>query len=453
MMWRRPSLRRAGRVRGAPRPTAGPRARPGAGARALPPGASGRPQFRIGGRSGLVARIGALPLIALTCSVGLLTVLFCALFVPGLVVPADADTTSSTQAVPVEGVPGQPTTTDPAPIRPVPAEPAPGRRLVTLPWGAGDGQVGIVQPAEGLTRGPEALAVAPDGRIVILDTMNSRLVLLAADGSFSGTIPLTLAQPRFLTVDNGLIYVLDADADQQLLCMDWQGAQIHTAQLPELDDVVTGLFATADGPCVEVAHDEVFAVEFKDNSKQGTGDGAAAATTRATPTGQATRPAPAALHSIAGRPLDHDLTKATKITFRPKAGVTLKRFKVDKKTYKGVQTRASAPAFGAGTTIEHLISVDGDGRGGVIIGARLLRGKGDPKDAPSLIVGRLAAGADQTSGAPVLTEAFTLSDSPFAYLGQPYTVAPDGRIFQPVGSDAGYSIFVYSLPGTEEVQP
>jgi hypothetical protein len=47
----------------------------------------------------------------------------------------------------------------------------------------------------------------------------------------------------------------------------------------------------------------------------------------------------------------------------------------------------------------------------------------------------------------------TLSDSPFAYLGQPYVVAPDGHIFQPVGSEAGYTIVVYSLPATEEVQP
>src|SRR5664279_73699 len=111
MMWKRPSLRRAGSVRGAPRP-------------------------------GVLARIGAPPLIALTCSLGLLALLFCALFVPGFVKPADADTTSSTQAVPADIAPGQPTTTDPAPIQLVPAEPSPGRQLVTLPWGNRVGQVG-----------------------------------------------------------------------------------------------------------------------------------------------------------------------------------------------------------------------------------------------------------------------------------------------------------------------
>ena len=413
MIWKRPSLRRAGRVRGAP-------------------------------RTGVIARIGAPPLIALTCSLGLLALLFCALFVPGFVRPADADTTSSTQAVPGDISPGQPTTTDPAPIKLVPVEPSPGRQLVTLPWGSGAGQVGLVRPAEGLTRGPEALAVAPDGRMVVLDSVNSRLVLLAADGSFSGTIPLTLSQPRFLAVDNGLIYVLDADTDQQLVCVDWQGTKLRSTHLPAVDDVVTGLFVTADGPCVEVAHDAVFAVEFKDSGTLGAGMSAGQAAA-------ALESAPAALHGIAGRPLDRDLSKAAKITFKPKDGVKLKRFMVDKKSYKGVQTRASTPTFAQGRGIEHLVSVDGDGQGGVIIGARLLRAKSDPKDAPSLIVGRLAAGADQTGGTPVLTDTVTLSDSPFAYLGQPYVVAPDGRILQPVGSEAGYSIVVYSLPGG--VQP
>jgi hypothetical protein len=379
------------------------------------------------------------------------------LFVPGFIMPADADTTAPTFMAPADVTPAVPTTTKPAPATPLPPEPAAGRQLVTLPWGNGAGEVGLVQPAEGLTRGPEALAIAPDGRIAVLDSVNSRLVVLAADGSFAGALPLTLSQPRFLAVDNGLIYVLDADTDRQLVCLDWQGAQVNAAQLPALDDVVTGLFATDDGPCVEVAHDQVFAVEFKDNGKQTAGAGVASAAGQAA---RADKPAAAGLHAIAGRPLDRDLGKAAKISFKPKDGLKLKRFKVDKKSFKGVQTRASAPALATGKAIEHLVSVDGDGKGGLIIGARLLRSKADSKDAPSLVVGRLAAGADQTDAAPMLTDTLTLSDSPFAYLGQPYTVAPDGRIFQPVGSAAGYTIVVYSLPGsapapatTEGVQP
>ena len=422
MKWKRRSWKHAGRARGAP-----PSARPG-----------------------VVARIGAPPLIALASALGLLALLFCALLVPGFVMPADADTTSSTQAAPAGNAAGQPATTGTLPAQPVPLEPSLGRQLVTLPWGDGAGQVGLVRLSEGLTRGPEALAVAPDGRMVILDSVNSRLVLLGADGSFSGSIALSLSQPRFLAVANGSIYVLDADTDRQLVCLDWQGAQIHSAQLPPLDDVVTGLFATDDGPCVEVAHDQVFAVEFKDDGKQATLSGAPAAGvgSAAGQTARTQRPAAGALHAIAGRPLDRDLGKAAKISFKPKDGLKLKRFKVDKKTFKAVQTRASAPSLARGKAIEHLISVDGDGRGGLIVGARLLRSNSSSKDGPSLIVGRLAADADLTDAAPVLNDVLTLSDSPFAYLGQPYVVAPDGRIFQPVGSEAGYTIVVYYLPGT-----
>jgi hypothetical protein len=416
MMWGRRSRKHAGRARGAP------------------PAAAW---------SGGIARIGAPPLIALGCALGLLALLICALFVPGFVRPADAETTTSTEAAPAESSPERPSTTDTLPAMPAPAEPSPGRQLVTLPWGHEAGEVGLVQPAEGLTRGPEALAVAPDGRIAILDSVNARVVVLAADGSFSGALPVSLSQPRFLAVDNGSIYVLDADTDRQLICLDWQGAQVHAAQIPVFDDVVTGLFATDDAPCIEVAHDQVFAVEFKDNGKQAAGSGALATGVAA----RADRPAACSLHAIAGRPLDRDLGKAARIAFKPKDGVKLKRFRVDKKSFKGAQTGSAAPAFGPGKAIEHLVSVDGDGSGGLIIGARLLRSKSDPSDAPSLIVGRLAAGADRSNAAPRMTDTLTLSDSPFAYLGQPYVVGPDGRIFQPVGTDAGYTIMVYSLPG------
>ena len=298
--------------------------------------------------------------------------------------------------------------------------------------------MGLVQPAEGLTRGPEALAVAPSGRIAVLDSVNSRLVLLAADGSFAGTVPVNLEEPRFLAVDDGTLYVLDADADHRLVSFDWQGTQLGAAQLPALDDVVTGLFTTTDGPCVEVAHDDVFLVDMTDGGGLVAPKGSAAQ-----------KPAVATLRAVSGRPLDRDLGKAAKLTFKPKDGVKLRRFKVDRKTLKGTQTAAVSPKFTAGRTVEQLVSVDGDGRGGLIIGARLPHAKGDPADGPSLLIGRLAA--DQTGAAPTLTGTLTLADCSFAYVGQPYVVAPDGRIFQPVPSGTGYSIFVYTLP--EEVQP
>jgi hypothetical protein len=391
-----------------------------------------------------VARVGAPPLIALATAFSLLALLLCAFFVPGFVLHAEAETTVPT-AAPAPATPLSPDQSEPL-------RPPVGQALVTLPWGDGVGQVGLVRPAEGLTRGPEALAVAPDGRLAVLDSVNSRVVVLGADGSFVGNISLDLTEPRFLAVDDSALYVLDADVDHRLVCLDWQGARIHDAQIPALDDVVTGLFATGDGPCIEVAHDAVFLTEFKDEDEPVTSAGAAPAAGQpaAKPgqaPGRAKHATPAALHGLAGRPLDHDLGKAAKIAFKPKTGLKVKRFKVDKKSFKSTELKSAKQSMPAEAKIDHLVSLDGDGRGGLIIGARLLRGQSDPADTPSLLITHVAAGSDSTGATGAVDGTLTLQDSPFAYLGQPYVVAPDGRIFQPVGGDSGYSVWVHSLPG------
>jgi hypothetical protein len=372
------------------------------------------------------------------------------LFVPGFVVRAEADTTTppaptapglpgAGDVAPAQSGPGEQAVALAAPAQVSPVAPPPGQALATLPWGDGNGEVGLVRPTEGLTRGPEALAVAPDGRIAILDSVNTRLVLLASDGSFTGTVPLRLSEPRFLAVDNDAMYVLDADRDHTLVCLDWRGTETRSAVIPALEDVVTGLFATDGGPCVEVAHDQVFLVKFKDTGKlQAAG-----------------RIAQAVLQGLAGRPVDRDLGKAVKITFKPKQGAKLRRFAVDKKSFKAAEAQAASPALPGEAKIDQLVSLDGDGHGGLVIGARVLREQGAPQDLSSLIVYRVSV-SDQPAAAAVVSGVLTLSDSPFAYLGQPYVVAPDGRVFQPVGTDAGYSIRVYSLPvtgGTQEVQP
>ncbi len=84
-MFKRPAPQDGGQARGAPRP----------------------PARRI---RTCVTRFGAPPLIALSSALAVLALLFCALFEPGFVRPAGAETTSSTLTAPAK-----PPATDPAP--------------------------------------------------------------------------------------------------------------------------------------------------------------------------------------------------------------------------------------------------------------------------------------------------------------------------------------------------
>jgi hypothetical protein len=111
------------------------------------------------------------------------------------------------------------------------------------------------------------------------------------------------------------------------------------------------------------------------------------------------------------------------------------------------------------------VSVDGDGNGGFIVGARLSEQDLRNATPSSLVLTRLpstAAGSSAAAGPGATAnpgDVLMLAESSFAYLGQPYVVAPDGRILQPVGSKAGYSIVVHSFAegdsatNGEEVQP
>jgi len=319
-----------------------------------------------------------------------------------------------------------------------------GALLVTLPWGSGAGEVGLAKPTEGLVRGPEALAVAPDGRIAVLDSVNRRLVYLDAAGAVTGNTGVPLAEPRFLAVDDKRLYVLDCDSDRLLATLDWDGTLVGAMALPELDDVVTGLFATPRGPSIEIAHDGVFLLH---------------ATGRrvATTAGPATTGA--VLRPLGGRPITTDLGRTAKVSFAPGAGVRVKSFRLDKDSLSASQTSEGSPVVAPGRAIEHLVSVDGDGRGGLVIGARLTDAEQGVRGRAVLALTRVAAGAATSRGvtAPDADSAdsptMLLTDTSLAYVGQPYVVAPDGRVLQPVAGEDGYSIIVHAFPEAEEVQP
>jgi len=435
------------------------------------PPASANPDAGRRRRVGRLRRVAAV--LSAVAAVGMCVVAACSLFVPGFVLGAEptaaTDPSGPASGFAPPGVAPPPNTQAGVPpatapratpegalataAAPTPMAPSGGSLLATLPWGSGYGQVGLNAPGEGLVRGPEALAVAPDGRIAILDSVNRRVVVLDAGGAFMAAIPLALAEPRFLAVSNDRLYVLDCDADRQVVTLDWSGAGQGTAALPELDDVVTGLFITDFGPCVEVAHESVFLVEPSGESLQTAATGAGATVDPRAPSSGRIGSVRARLRPLAGRPVGTDLGRAAKVTFKPGKNPQVRLFKVDAKSLQAVQTADTSLALAPGRAVEHLVSVDGDGSGGVIVGARLLSKGAKAPGQPSLWLTRLApdagtagVGASTSPAAPVgPTDTIVLCDSSFAYLGQPYVVAPDGRVYQPVADETGYSILVHSF--------
>ena len=321
------------------------------------------------------------------------------------------------------------------------SDPATAKVFVGLSWGEGEGQVGLVRATEGLTRGPEALAIAPDGRVAILDSVNSRLVLLDSDGQPLQPIRVDLAEPRFLAADDDVLYVLDADADKKLASYSWSGTLTGVLDVPETDSVVTGLFATSQGACIETGHRDSLLVDKM-------------ALQLASKTGADAAPWTAA--ELPGRPLDHRLATVVKAGFSLAEGFRMEARSVGEGGRLLGEAAQLRPSLARGSAIEHLLSVDGDGDGGLLVGAKLAQPMTAGQVTSVLAITRLrSADPGGTSDALQLAQAandevLLLAESDYAYLGDPYVVAPDGRIFQPVADASGYTILVHSFA---EVQP
>jgi len=291
--------------------------------------------------------------------------------------------------------------------------PSVGVRLVMLPWGSGPGAVGLDKPLEGLARGPEALAVAPDGRIAILDSVNGRVVTLDSSGAFLAALPIELSAPRFIAADDATIHVLDADEDRRLVSLDWRGAVLGRRNLEAGDAPITGLFAREGQAYVEWGHSRVAAVRAGDRDFS------------------ATQP---------GRPLGpHGSAYAQARHTRhghPRISVVS-----DPRRPSGVPDELE---FASDVPLEHLVSLDADAQGAVILGARTERSDPRQENAPALVLVRVADPGPPTT--------LALDDTGgIAETGQPYAVGPDGRIYQPRATEQGYVVLVHAFPQGESL--
>lgn len=295
-----------------------------------------------------------------------------------------------------------------------PAEASGGSPLFTLPWGDGPGQVGLVSRADEESRGPEALAVAPDGRVAVLDSVNGRLLLLTPAGDPLATAPLDIAAPRFLAADNDRVLVLDADDSLRLLTYSWSGERLADVSVGPFDEPVSALLVDPQGePLIETNHDRVAGpADFGP-------DRSAQAEARGRPAKTGTPGAAVSAHmNQGGRP------------------------QVEESDVVNGRRRAWDLGLSRGGRIDHLVSLDTDIQGRVIVGLRVAseRGAGAASDAAgSLLVARL----DE----PIQT--LLLREEAGAYLGAPYVVAPSGLIYQPFATDEGYRVITHAFPDVQ----
>jgi hypothetical protein len=148
--------------------------------------------------------------------------------------------------------------------------------------------------------------------------------------------------------------------------------------------------------------------------------------------------------SLLGRPADLDLGRQVKVSFAPGEDPTAIAYTT---ATMASATSALDLVLPAGRSIDHLVSVDGLAADGLIVGARLDDADGSTQSL--LTLRRFAFAPDGTlvPASPVDgdDDAMLLVDWSIAYVGQPYVVARDGRVFQPVATPNGYSIFVHTF--------
>ena len=136
------------------------------------------------------------------------------------------------------------------------ARPTTPTLIASLPYGVGDGAVGLLPASESSPEGPAALTVTADGTIVILDGVDHVLERLDPDGRILPSVPLP--GPGFedlVALPSGDLLLLDRLLQRRLVQVDAQGGLVAAWPLPM--DPEPGL-ATAllwsEGAFVEYEH-------------------------------------------------------------------------------------------------------------------------------------------------------------------------------------------------------
>lgn len=131
--------------------------------------------------------------------------------------------------------------------------------LFSAAWGGDLNQLGRDRPTEGNPEGPMSLAVDRNGRVLVLDQVNNRIVRYGADGKPERALPTELRTAQDMTVaPDGTLAVLERVHDKAVVLFDDAGRQI--GELPLLGEGieepghVTGIFVDGKDVYAEREH-------------------------------------------------------------------------------------------------------------------------------------------------------------------------------------------------------
>lgn len=306
--------------------------------------------------------LGLLALVAVVALVAVLTYRQGAGSPPG----AGASAGNAVGRKSAGGQAGAPSGASPAGPTSAPASRTAGPRVeiaFRAPWGSGPAELGHSRPQEGNPEGPMSFAVDRDGRVLVLDEVNSRVQVFAG-GKAAKSVPLPA--DTFQDIDlgpRGDLVLLDWLARQSVVYAGTNGAiagevALAGAGVPE-GGGVTGLFQRDDGTWVEVEHRDLVRV--------------ADASGRADPH----RP------TMPGRPSGDGRAFLRAALDGREAAVVLRRAR-DAADFAPL-ARVPFPA-----PILHLTALESDSRGRVFLAASLLRRSADegsrPDEAEQLVI-------------------------------------------------------------------